>query len=228
FHPDVLGPMLPPMPYAAAAALFRPEPVQEQWPGTGGDEDPVLLAFLAGAGPMLADFPAAHALEGRRGAELLDRIGPAILVTHSAGGPTGWMTTDARPELVRAHVAIEVMGPPFAVNETMGVSLDWGLTAAPLAYDPPVADPAELRDGSPRRLANVSAAPIAVVTSECSPFAAFDGELVEFLRGAGCDVDLVRLADRGVCGNGHGLMWESNNREALGVVLDWLASRGLT
>jgi len=35
-------------------------------------------------------------------AALLDRSGPAIVLTHSQSGPYGWLIADARPSLVRA------------------------------------------------------------------------------------------------------------------------------
>ena len=38
-------------------------------------------------------------------------------------------------------------------------------------------------------------------------------------------MELVRFADRGVHGNGHGMMLESNNEEALAVVEDWVEGR---
>jgi hypothetical protein len=60
------------------------------------------------------------------------------------------------------------------------------------------------------------------VCAEASPFAAFDEQTVAFLRDAGCDVERIRLAERGVRGNGHGMMLERNNREALEVILAWL------
>ncbi len=250
-HPDLLGPIGPPFTYEFAEWLFVTPPegpaaspashLHTQWPGNGTSDDPVLDQFMAGTGPMLQDFAVAHALDQSRGAELLDAIGPAIVVTHSAGGPMGWLMADARPELVKALVAIEAMGPPFLENAAMGLSLEWGLTAAPLTYDPPVSDPSELvretRELGPdrppltlqaepaRRLPNLARMPIAVVTSEASPFVHFDDHIVEFLRQAGCDVDRVRLAEHGVRGNSHGLMWERNNRETLGVVLDWLERR---
>jgi pimeloyl-ACP methyl ester carboxylesterase len=43
----------------------------------------------------------------------LDRIGPAIILTHSQSGPFGWLIADARPNLVKAIVALEPSGPPF-------------------------------------------------------------------------------------------------------------------
>ncbi|HWG68444.1 MAG TPA: hypothetical protein VN692_03420, partial [Steroidobacteraceae bacterium] len=63
------------------------------------------------------------------GAELLDRIGPAILLTHSMGGPFGWLVADARPGIVKAIVAIEPVGPPFGeIGPSLG-TLRWGVTA---------------------------------------------------------------------------------------------------
>jgi pimeloyl-ACP methyl ester carboxylesterase len=249
FHPDLLGAMGPPFTFEFAHWLFMPPPegpashpashLHTEWPGSG-PEDEVADQLLAGTGPMIADFAAAHALEQSRGAELLDRIGPAILITHSAGGPAAWLAADARPDLVKALVAIETIGPPFLENPQLGVSLDWGLTAAPLTFDPPVADASELvrethevPGGPPmtlqaepaRRLPNLARFPIAVVAAEASPFIHFDDHTVEFLKQAGCDVERVRLAEHGVHGNGHGMMMEKNNREALQVILDWLDRR---
>lgn len=241
-HPDVLGEMGPMMPTEAYLGVFAPEAFAEghtQWPGSRTTDDPVVGQAMAGSGPMLADTAAMHALEQRRMAELLDRIGPAVVVCHSAGGPAGYLAADARPDLVKALVAVETVGPPFAVRPGV-FSLDWGLAAAPLTYDPPAAAPSELRlvtresdSGIPmtlqeepaRALANLSRMPIAVVTAEASPFVLFDGHLVAFLEQAGCDVELVRLADHGVHGNGHGMMLERNNREVLQVILDWLEKR---
>ena len=56
----------------------------------------------------------------------------------------GWLTADARPSLVKAIVALEPIGPPFLVDPNLGVSLDWGLTASPMTFDPPAASPDEL------------------------------------------------------------------------------------
>src|SRR5215207_7355005 len=227
--PAVLGETRPSFPYEALPAIFvsphgtHPTAhLHSQWPGSRDpDSDPSLDQFISGAGPMLSDFPAAQALEGKRIAELLDRTGPAIVVANSAGGPCALLAADARPGLVKALIEIETIGPPFAELPPLGVTLSWGLTAAPIGYDPPVSDPAEL-DGAPRAIPNLQGFPIAVVSGEASPFVHFDEQIVDFLKGAGCDVDRVRLADHGVHGNGHGMMFERNNREVLGVLLAWL------
>jgi hypothetical protein len=56
-------------------------------------------------------------------------------------------------------------------------------------------------------------------------FLEFDRHLVEFLTQGGCDVELVRLADHGVHGNGHMMMIERNHAEPLRVLTDWAARK---
>jgi hypothetical protein len=46
---------------------------------------------------------------------------------------------------------------------------------------------------------------------------------VAFLEPGRREVELVRLADHGVHGNGHGMMLELNNAEVLGVLTGWAA-----
>jgi pimeloyl-ACP methyl ester carboxylesterase len=231
-HPDVLGPMGPQLGAQALEPIFVPAPdshptagLHTQWPGGREPGDPVYDQWLAPSGPMLASWTDMHALEQARLAELLDRVGPAILVTHSAGGPGTFLAADARPAQVAALIAIEVVGPPVAKRPEMGLDLPWGLAAAPLTYDPPASGPDELQSGPPRRLPNLSRFPIAVITGEASMFALFDRDLVAFLEQAGCDVELVRLADHGVHGNSHGIMLERNNAEALAVLTQWVDGR---
>lgn len=46
-------------------------------------------------------------------AQLFDKIGPAVLFTHSQSGAYGWAIADARPALVKGIVAIEAGMWPF-------------------------------------------------------------------------------------------------------------------
>jgi pimeloyl-ACP methyl ester carboxylesterase len=239
YHPDALGP-LSPVPtmegvageLAAAASSSTP-----RWPGTGRVGDPLLDQFQAGQNAAPQDQAKAHALWASRGAELLDRIGPAIVIVHSAGGPFAWVVADQRPALVKAIVAVEPAGPPFG-------ALTWGLSSSPVGYDPPVSDPKELatRDvtppaGSnvpayklqadpPRKLKNLTGIPISFVLGESSPrHQQTDPPSVEFLRQAGCTVDFIRLEERGIRGNGHFMMLETNNREIFDVIHAWIATK---
>ena len=240
--PAVFGPAITALTTERFLSIFAPDAfagTHTQWPVGRTPDDLGVQQATASFGPMLADWAVMHAVEQERLAALLDRIGPAIVFCHSAGGPAGYLAADARPALVKALVAIETVGPPFAAHPT-GNSLSWGLACAPLTYDPPAAESAELElvteevPGAPprmlqaepaRRLSNLAEVPIAVVTAPNSPFRAFDGHLLAFLAQAGCQAESVRLEDHGVLGNGHGMMFELNNREALQVILDWLGKR---
>jgi pimeloyl-ACP methyl ester carboxylesterase len=164
---------------------------------------------------------AGHRLDADRLVQLLERVGPAVLVTHSAGAPGGWLAADARPDLVVALLALEPIGPPFLRLPDGGSLLPWGLTAAPPAFDPPAADPSELAAGS-HRLPGLARVPIGVFSAGASPFDAFAGDVAEFLRSTGCRAEWVRLADHGVHGNGHAVMFERNSAEALAVLVRWL------
>jgi pimeloyl-ACP methyl ester carboxylesterase len=207
-----------------AAGVFAPgtDERHTQWPGEGGPDDPAVGQLAASSTPLPADLAAAQALDARRLVQLLEHTGPAVLVTHSLGALAGWLAADARPDLVRAVVAVEPPGPPFLSVPEMGLSLEWGLTAAPITYDPPVDAADRIDRAHPGSLTRLSGIPVAVVVAEASTMSGGSEPVVEFLRAVGVDAQLLRLADHGVHGNGHGLMMERNNQEALDVVLQWL------
>jgi pimeloyl-ACP methyl ester carboxylesterase len=230
YHPDLLGPMFPPATYEMLAEIFTPDPEGDlgrghtEWPGGRLPGDQVMDQFMASAGPMRAELAAAHALEQRCLAELLDQTGPAVVFSHSAGGPAGFLAAEARPDAVTRLVAIEPIGPPFLKRPEIGLSLDWGLAAAPFEFDPPVDDAGELDPDQPRRLVNLSRVPITLVTAPSSMVGLADPATAAFLRAAGCEVDHIRLAEHGFPGNGHGMMMERNSSEVLELLLARLAS----
>ena len=249
--PALQGPLGPSLPAAMVERLFSaPEQFDDrypgaelhtQWAGTGRAGDPTFDAFLAGMGPMNADAAEHYADCQRGGAELLDLIGEAILVTHSAAGPVGWLVADARPDRVKAVVAVEPLGPSFQAAPPG--ALTWGLTAVPLTYDPPATTPEDLGltpttlpSGIPavlqsepaRTLPRLAGIPIAVVTGEASWANGTDPGTVAFLQQAGVAAEHLRLAEHGVHGNGHMMMSERNSGEVAAVIESWLQSRGLT
>ena len=244
YIPELMGEAGPPLPPEVLRMIFVPPSdgpgalpfahLHTQWPGDRNDPNgPALLQFLASTGPFVGDAEIRQATERDRLAELLDRIGPAFVVSNSLGGPSGFLLADARPNLVVALAQLEPIGPAFAENFGP-TTLQWGPSGAPVAYDPPAASPAELElvtvdpggyrlQAEPaRRLANLSQVPIAVFTSEASVFQFTDGPLVEFLQQAGCDAVHIPLADAGVHGNSHGAMFELNNADVLAVVVTWM------
>ena len=65
-----------------------------------------------GRSPMRPDFPKlATADVATSLLALLEEIGPAVLLAHSASGPMAWWMTEQRPDLVAAVVGI-APGPP--------------------------------------------------------------------------------------------------------------------
>jgi hypothetical protein len=138
--------------------------------------------------------------------------------------------------MIKGIVCMEINGNPFERQ------LRWGLTAAPMTYDPPVsaltdfklvdrtplpdsprpiASPYKLQAEPARQWKNLKGIPIAWLTSEFgaggSPVAN-----VAFLKQAGCSVEMLRLRDHGIVGNGNLMLMEKNNHEVFAVLRDWL------
>jgi len=237
YHPDALGPShLPNVPafegLIGSTAVFN----TAQWPGPGGMNDPLIDQFMACEQGNVTDEAFHSDLVWPGGAELLDKIGPAILFVHAFGGFFAWGVADRRPNLVKAIVAMEINGNPFAAQ------LRWGLTASPMTYDPPVTDLSQFKlvdqaapPDSPRPVVspfklqaepahkwkNLQGIPISWVTSEFggggSPISN-----VAFLKQAGCSAEMLRLRDYGIIGNGNLMLMEKNNHEVFAVIQDWL------
>jgi pimeloyl-ACP methyl ester carboxylesterase len=237
YHPDALGPShLPNVPpyegLVQTPVVFN----TAQWPGPGGMNDPFIDQFMANESGNVMDEAFHSDLVWHGGVELVDRIGPCILLTHAYGGFFGWGVADRRPNLVKGIFCMEINGNPFAAQ------LRWGLTASPMSYDPPVTDPSQfqlvdhplppdsprpiissykLQAGPAHKWKNLRGIPIGWLTSEFggggSPISN-----VEFLKQVGCSAEMVRLRDYGIVGNGNLMLLEKNNHEVFGVVRDWL------
>ena len=164
---------------------------------------------------------------------LLDKIGPAIIMTHSAGGPFGWLVAEIRPTLVKGIIAIEGGGQPFGGQNV------WGMSTIPVAYDPPVSDPSEIKtkrveapepgvnayqiqEEPARKLKNLQNVPIVIVTAEASFASPGNPGAVAYFKQAGVKAEELRLVNVGIRGNGHMMMVEKNNREVLKPILAWV------
>lgn len=223
-HPDVVGTPGAQFDYETCRVLFTPDrPDHTRWPLDRGDED-ARDRVMAPLGALPADLAESQRMDADRLAALLDRVGPAIVVTHSAGGPAGWLLADRRPGLVTALVAVEPIGPAFTAFPGIG-TLAWGLTAAPLGYEPRRATAADAAaaDPSTLRIPAMTGLPVALVTGGASMFADIADDVVASLRVAGAAVERLHLPDHGVTGNGHALIYESNSDDALAVVRHWIA-----
>ena len=228
-----------------------------QWPGEGVLGDEVFDQFYATQVEFLSDRRLSEQLNQQAGVELLRRIGPAVLLTHSQSGPMGWLIADAMPSHVQAILALEPNGPPFFdVKYTGGdpwyqypaqqPDRPYGLSRAPLTFNPPLreneclqAEPqaqttaTNVADGylqaePARQLPQLQGMPILIMVAEASYHSPYDHLTSAFLTQAGVDNELVYLSEHGLYGNGHMVMLEKNNHEVADFMINWLQSGPLT
>jgi pimeloyl-ACP methyl ester carboxylesterase len=209
------------------------------WPGNGTHlhGDPIFDEYYAHLMPGINNQE-----ERTRVAwmALLERLGPSILIEHSEPGPATWRVADTRPDLVKAIVAVEPTGPPFALNAAGVRTMPYGPSAGPLTYDPPVSDPTQIdivqqaKPDAPglrtcwmqrepaRTLPRLIGLNVLFVLSESSYHAPYDHCTRDYLNQAGVQSDLLHLPQRGMHGDGHLMMIEKNNLEIAGLIEEWL------
>jgi pimeloyl-ACP methyl ester carboxylesterase len=220
-----------------------------QWPGSSESDDPAAQQLAQSQLPAIEDFTEQQVLNRDALLALLDRIGPAVLLVHSQAGAFGWPVADAKPDLVKAILAVEPNGPPFHGVDFVGaptwfkegpIALAYGITSVPLIYAPAITDASQLaiepqdKADAPdlvrcwaqkepaRTLPNLQRMPILVLTSEASYHAPYDHCTVRYLQQAGVKPSVVKLADLGIHGNSHVMMLEKNNQEIAAVIAKWL------
>ncbi|KAF2811396.1 alpha/beta-hydrolase [Mytilinidion resinicola] len=212
-----------------------------QWPGTGHPGDPVFDSFYATQVQLQANELISEETNARAYSALLDRIGPAYLITRSQAGAYGWRIGDARPHLVKDIVALEPSGPPFEnAFPFKGRQRTWGITALEISYEPSAGPNATalhtvtvaakdeehtsciLQAEPAKRLKNLSRVNVLVVTAEASFHQPYDYCTVLYLRQAGVKVEFLDLGEVGVRGNGHMMFMELNGEEIAGRVGVWL------
>jgi pimeloyl-ACP methyl ester carboxylesterase len=199
----------------------------KQYPGGGGADTKAVADHTASSEPGPTS---SNAVLKEDLAELLDRIGPAIMVTHSAGGPSGWLALEARPALVKGVLAIE----PNGISDDLAQLIGFSPALAPgekLPAEQRVPERDGLEPCSLQPEASVHAVPafsgkkILFVGSPQSIFTPMIHCTVEQFQQFGADARLARLTDYGIDGNGHFMNEELNNGEiARKVFIPWLAA----
>lgn len=218
-----------------------------QWPGGPGSGVPGEYAFDQFFASQVANMPTtvqAYSLTTKAVAELLNRIGPAIIVTHSMTGPLSWLIPQAAPGLVKAIIAVEPTGNSSlngdaAPGSTCGLSPD-GLC---LNFTPAVASGADLNlvrvpppdadhkscwlQAGPviHTLPWLNGIPILIATGEASYHATYDYCTAKFLTQAEVANEWVYLPTVGIHGNGHMQMLEMNNLDIAAFYQSWLLSK---
>jgi pimeloyl-ACP methyl ester carboxylesterase len=238
YHPATNGPLSGSDTGAAQSRFTAPEKFEgnwpqakkhTQWPGTGLIGDKAFDQFFASQVENAGD---GEALTTAAVSDLLDRIGPAIVMTHSQSGAYTWPIADARPRLVKGILAVEPSGPPVDGGKI------WGVSTTPLTYTPVVSDPSQLtfeevpagnpnllpckRQKNPaRQLVNLRKIPTLIITGEASYHAQYDQCTARYLEQAGVPVEFVRLEKVGINGNGHMMMLEKNSAEIADFMIKW-------
>jgi pimeloyl-ACP methyl ester carboxylesterase len=131
--------------------------------------------------------------------ELVDKVGPAVVLFHSQAGQFGFKVAQARPDKIKALVAVE----PADVGD---------FDAADKLKDIPIlmiyGDFIEQDARWPK------------IRQRGLDFAAK-------VRAAGGSVDVIDLPAVGIKGNSHMMMMDKNNLQVSSLINDWLAKKGL-
>ncbi|KAA8575923.1 hypothetical protein EYC84_006088 [Monilinia fructicola] len=232
--------------------LWPQAALHTQWPGNGSIGDRIFDAFYASNVQFQSNTIIQETNMQMAGAALLNKIGPAVLLSHSQGGLMPWVIADKVPELVKAIVSIEPTGPPFQdalfpPTTPGGFTRPHGITDIPLRYEPELgigevvekvlvknegAGEGELEEcwmqiEPARQLGNLRGMKVLVETGEASFHRVYDGCTVKYLRQAGVWVEWMKLGEgeqSGINGNGHMQFLEENSDEIAGVLEGWIRS----
>ena len=258
YDADTEGPQAAPDLVATQQRFTAPEKfnlwpqakLHTQWPGKGVEGDPIFDQFYMSQVPFVRTPEKAQAMTRDALVALLEKIGPAIVMTHSQSGSMGWLTADARPDLVKALIQVEPSGPPVHDVDMVGApeylrdgaaARPWGLATIALNYAPRAASASELAfvrqdkaDGPDlsrcwmqkapaRALPNLAKMPMLIVNGEASFHAPFEHCTVKYLEQAGVKPTWIDLGKAGIHGNGHMMMLEKNSLEVAAVIEQWTA-----
>ena len=200
----------------------------KQYPGGGAADSKELIQHTASSEPGPTVSPA---MLKENFAELLDRIGPVIMVTHSAGGPSGWLALDARPDLVKGVLAIE---PAMGITENLAPQITFKPALAAgerveteqVPGDGPNQNPCRLQPKDKIRTVPAYAGkPVLFVEAPLSPFTNNVHCPMKTLNQLGANAKLALLTDYKFQGNGHFMNEELNNGEiAKKVFIPFLSS----
>lgn len=163
-------------------------------------------------------------------AALFERIGPAIFVTHSQGGPVGWQTL-LKTRNIRAIVSYEPGGGiPFPVGQVPEEGRVLTLSKKTEGIEVPM-----------DVFLEYTKIPIVVYYGDNLPETDERPEIYEWTRRLhlmrrwaemlnerGGDVTVIHLPEVGLHGNTHFPMSDLNNKEVAELMYQWLEERGLT
>jgi hypothetical protein len=159
-------------------------------------------------------------------AQMFDTIGPAVLLTHSAGGLYGWETAFKSPNVrgIYSYEPVQVVFPEGEVPPPV--------PCGPLG--PVVGVPVKKAD-----FLKLTKIPIQLIWGDNFPVAGeppsqypdieiWQGRIimaqrfVDLINAYGGHASLLHLPDIGITGNTHFAMSDTNNVQIAGLLFDWL------
>lgn len=130
---------------------------------------------------------------------LVDKVCPCVILVHSQGGTFGFQAAEARPDKVKALIAVE---PSVVGDRTKAASIKG--TPIMMMYGDNVKSHARW---SKIRQNGVNYA--------------------EAMKAAGGSVDIVDLPDVGLKGNSHMIMMDKNSDKVADIIQAWLVKKNL-
>jgi pimeloyl-ACP methyl ester carboxylesterase len=131
--------------------------------------------------------------------ELVDKVCPCVVMVHSQSGSFGYKVLEARPEKVKALVAVE----PTLGGDRNKVEAIKGTPILVLYGDNAKDHPrwSKIRQGGL--------------------------DYAAVLKAAGGSIDVVDLPDVGIKGNSHMVMMDKNSDAVAALIQKWLVGKGL-
>jgi hypothetical protein len=130
----------------------------------------------------------------------IDRVCPCVILFHSQAGSFGFKAAQARPDKIKALIAVE----PAGVGDPAKVDVLKGIPSLLIYGDFIEQD---------SRWPKIRATGLA---------------FAEGIRAAGGIADVVDLPKAGIKGNSHMIMMDKNNTEVAALIQTWLEGKGLT
>ena len=131
--------------------------------------------------------------------QLVDKVCPCVMMVHSQSGSFGYQVLEARPDKVKALIAVE---PTVGGDRSKVASIK--NTPILIVYgDNAKEHPrwSKIRQGGV--------------------------DYAEVLKSAGGSVDIVDLPDHGMNGNSHMIMMDKNSDQVAALIQKWLVGKGM-
>jgi pimeloyl-ACP methyl ester carboxylesterase len=184
------------------------------WPG--GEPTPTNDAVVGWTASSATAPYCGDALAAQTISALLDEIGPAVLLAHSAGGGSTFRVPDLNPDKVVGIIGFEAAGSNPAAggfNNSPALLTSWKTEPAlPASFAAVDRNGCAMQGDSPSRLVNYAGLPVVLVATEMGTLNKAQIECAAAVWDqAGADASAVYLPDEGLKGGGHFAMAQLDN-----------------